>query len=245
VSFSVLPTVLGVIIARGGSKGLPRKNILPVAGKPVIAYSIEAARVSKKLDRFVVSTDDPEIAAIAREHGAEVPFLRPAELAQDDTQVIPVLRHAVLYLQSHQGYEPGYVMLLQATSLLRSGEDIDATITLAFEKGAKNVVSVCETHHHPLLTRQIRDDGVLVEFAFGARESGSAEGRRQNLPPAYFINGAIYLTTCRELLTCDVFLPGERLAYIMPAERSLQIDTPWDLELARLIVEHGRGVHPR
>jgi CMP-N-acetylneuraminic acid synthetase len=232
---------LGVIIARGGSKGLPRKNVLPVAGKPVVAYSVEAAKASKKLDRFILSTDDPEIAAIARAYGADVPFLRPPELAQDDTQVIPVLRHAALYLKRHQNYEPGYVMLLQCTSLLRSGEDIDAAITLAFERGARNVVSVCETHHHPFLTRQIREDGVLMEFAFGARESGSAEGRRQNLPPAYFINGAIYLTTCSDLLTCDVFLPGERVAYVMPAERSLQIDTPWDLELARLILGHGGG----
>ena len=177
--------MLAIITARGGSKGLPQKNIRPLAGKPLIAYTIEAALQARLLDRTVVSTDDHQIAEIARQFGAEIPFLRPPELARDETIVYPVLTHALRWLDEHEGYRPDYVMLLQPTSPLRTAEDIDNSITIALEKNAEGVVSLCETKHHPYWTKQIAGDGQIVDFI--PRNNPHSYLRRQDLPPAYVL----------------------------------------------------------
>lgn len=222
------PVVLALITARGGSKGIPRKNIVPLAGKPLIAWTIEAARKSPSVDRVVVSTDDPGIAEIARQCGAETPFLRPAELARDDSSHIDTVIHGVRWLGEQQGYTPDYVLLLQPTSPLRTSDDIDAAVALAIAKRADAVVSVCLSPAHPYLMRRVEADGKLREYE--PRPSGYL--RRQVLPPVYVENGAIYLADREALLRDRSWYSNNTYAYIMPAERSIDVDTMWDLKLA-------------
>jgi CMP-N,N'-diacetyllegionaminic acid synthase len=224
-------TVLGLITARGGSKGIARKNLAPVGGKPMIAWSIEAARAARGVDRVVVSTDDTEIAEVSRRYGAEVPFVRPADLAQDDSSHLDVILHCVDWLAAEEKCQFEYVMLLQPTSPLRTAEDIDAAAKLAVEENAESVISVCETHHHPYLTTRIADDGTLTDFMSGTPEPGTSSIRRQDMPVAYFINGAIYLVRNDVLLEQRTLLPARTLPYLMPQERSWQVDEPADLRL--------------
>ena len=228
---------VGLITARGGSKGIPQKNIKPLAGKPLIAWTIEAALNSRRLDRVIVSTDDEEIAKVAREWGADVPFMRPPELAQDDSPHLEVIRHALRWLDSENQAQLDYLMLLQPTSPLRTTEDIDRAIVLATEKDADAVVSVCQTHDHPYLSKQVTPDGRLLDFV----EKPQGYLARQRLPPAYSLNGAIYLVRRSVLLERDDWYTDGTFAYIMPPERSLDIDTPWDLHLVNLILRDANG----
>ncbi len=229
--------ILGLITARGGSKSVPRKNLAEVGGKPLVAWTIEAALESRGLSRVIVSTEDNEIAEICRQWGADVPFIRPPELAQDESSHISVVLHTLDWLESHEGALPDYLMVLQPTSLLRTTEDIDGAIRVAHEKQDDGVVSVCETHHHPYLTKRIAGDGTLEDFVSDGPKQGSSSIRRQVLPAAYFVNGAIFLNRCEVLRSTLNFVPPSTVPYIMPAERSLQIDGPWDLHIARLVLE--------
>lgn len=232
--------VLGVIPARGGSKGLPGKNILPLDGLPLICHTIQAASRSR-LARTIVSTDDPEIAAVARACGGDVPFLRPPELAQDETPTLPAILHALEQVGSSD-YDA--VMILQPTSPLRSAGDIDAALTmLEVDPAADSVISVVKVgDNHPARMKELRD-GVLVDPPFAEETEGK---RRQDLPDYYLRNGAIYLTRTPVLLR-DRSLKGRRcLGYLMPEERSVNIDGRLDLLLARAIlaernVMEGRG----
>ena len=235
------PTVLGLITARGGSKGIPRKNVLLLDGKPVIGWTIEAALASETLTHVIVSTDDNEIAEISRSEGAEVPFRRPARLGRDDTAHMDVVIHAIDWLAEQRGFAPDYVMLLQPTSPLRTSDDIDAAVVLAIEQDADSLISVCETHHHPYLIRKVSEEGTLVNFITGAPEVGSSDRRRQALTPAYFENGAIYLTKRKILIEERTFCPVTTIAYIMPQERSLQLDDAWDLHLLKLMLRESRS----
>ena len=223
--------VLALITARGGSKGLHRKNVLPLAGKPLISWTISAALKSGRLSRIVVSTDDEEIAQVAQESGAEVPFMRPPELAQDDSDHFAVVEHAIHWLGEDEVY-PDYIMLLQPTSPLRTAGDINAAIQIAKERDAAAVVSVCVTKHHPYLSKQVLKDGTLADFV----SDDVGDLSRQLLPPAYALNGSIYLNSRESLLSDRTFRPQGAYAYIMPPERSLDIDTPWDFHLAGLIL---------
>jgi len=225
--------VLGVIPARGGSKGLSRKNILHLAGKPLIAYTIEVALSTSFLDRLIVSTDDEEIAKVAHQHGAEVPFCRPFDLARDETLVYPVLIHAVQWLSEHQDCNPDFVLLLQPTSPLRTVEDIDAAINIAITAEAEAVVSVTPVHQHPYWMKQVTEDGRLTDHLPLER----FPNRRQDLPVVYALNGAIYLAETRILLERQTFYTDRTYAYIMPPERSLDIDSKWDLYLAELVLK--------
>ena len=223
---------LGLITARGGSKGLARKNVLPVAGKPLIAWSIGAALKGHGLSRVIVTTDDEEIAQVARAWGAEVPFVRPPKLARDDSDHVSVVEHAIHWLEAHDNARPDYVMLLQPTSPLRTAEDIEGVIQIAHARGAIAVVSVCETRSHPCLAKRILEDGTLSDFV----TSDIAYLQRQVLPPAYALNGAIYLNRSEAFLRQRTFLPPGTHAYVMPPERSLDVDSAWDLHLADLIL---------
>lgn len=229
-------TVLGLITARGGSKGVPRKNVQPMADKPLIAWTIEAALRSHGLSRVLVSTDDEEIAAVAQAWGAEVPFLRPASLAQDASSHIAVVRHALAWLEEHQAFAPDYVMLLQPTSPLRTVEDIEAVLRLASERAVVAVVSVCPVERHPYLSKCLVADGTLADFV--PIPSHLTYLRHQDLPPVYSLNGAIYLNSRVSLLRDSTFVPPGAVPYIMPPERSLDIDTPWDFYLADLILRN-------
>jgi N-acylneuraminate cytidylyltransferase/CMP-N,N'-diacetyllegionaminic acid synthase len=161
-----------------------------------------------------------------------VPFLRPAELARDNSSHISVVLHALDWLEAN-GCLPVYLVLLQPTSPLRYAEDIDRAIELAFEKDADSVVSVCAAHNHPLLVKKIGADGCLANYA----TSELSYLRRQDLPAAYALNGAIYVTKVDVLRRQQTFLPPRTFPYVMPAERSLEIDDPWDLYLVRLVME--------
>lgn len=226
-----MQTIVGLITARGGSKGLPGKNIRPLGGKPLIAWTISAAQRAESIARVVVSTDDNEIADVARKFGAEVPFMRPAELAQDRSPHIDVVLHALDTLASGDGVVPDALMLLQPTSPFRTADDIDAAVRLARQKSAPAIVSVVETHDHPFLVRRQNADGSLAQFV----PCDIAYPRRQDLPPAYALNGAIYLCGVETIRRLQTFEPPGTLAYEMPPERSLQIDTSWDFDLCSLI----------
>ncbi|MFV0624699.1 cytidylyltransferase domain-containing protein [Sphingomonas sp. ac-8] len=220
-------SILGLIPARGGSKGIPRKNVLPMAGKPLIAWTIEAALAAGNIDRVVVTTDDAEIAEVASQHGADVPFLRPADLARDETPGIDPVLHAIDAL-------PGYdiVVLLQPTSPLRTAADIDAAAAMA--RTGTGVVSVTEAPHA----------GWIFEMnAGGALDIGAAPPptRRQDMPTRYALNGAIYVADTKELRESRSFLLPGAIGYVMPAERSVDIDGPLDWRLAELLLADRGG----
>ncbi len=225
--------IIGLITARGGSKSIPGKNIKLLAGRPLIAWTIEAALQSKALSRVIVSTDDEKIAEVARQWGADVPFMRPDELAQDNSSSISTVLHALNWLAENEGVYPEYIMLLQPTSPFRTAEDIRQSIDLAGNYRAAAVVSVCEAERHPYICQRILEDGTLADFITTEMQYL----RRQDLPPAYAVNGAIYLNQCSSLLRDQRFLPSGSIAYIMPPERSLDVDTMWDWHLAELIMK--------
>lgn len=230
--------ILGLITARGGSKGIPHKNVKPLAGKPLIGWTIEAARQSR-LSRVVVTTDDNEIAQVSRRYSAEVPFRRPAELARDDSPHFAAVEHALRWLEREEGYHPDYVMTLQPTSPLRTAEDIDAAISVAENEQsaaqAVAVVSVYEIHPHPYWAKRIDSSGQLNNYF----SDTPLDLRRQELAPAYALNGAIYLNRRQHLLENGLMTPSGAQAYVMPAWKSLDIDTLWEFELAERILTNG------
>jgi N-acylneuraminate cytidylyltransferase/CMP-N,N'-diacetyllegionaminic acid synthase len=229
---------VGIIPARGGSKGIPGKNLKPAAGKPLIAWTIETALAATLLDRVIVSTDSPEIADVARRHGAEVPFMRPADLAQDDTPGIEPVLHAVLWLEENEGYHPDLIMLLQPTSPLRIPEDIDRAIQLIHDKSADAIVGVTPVEAHPYWMKQMDGAGRMTDFI----KLDQPIDRRQDLPEVYVLNGAIYLARYEVLVEQKTFYTDNTLSLVMPVERSLDVDTLWDLYLADLILkDRGRN----
>lgn len=227
--------ILAVIPARGGSKGIVRKNIRPIAGKPLIAYTIETALAARHLlHRAIVSTDDPEIAAVARDHGADVPFMRPAELAGDKVPTLPVLQHAVSFIEAQDGIKLDWVLLLQPTAPLRVLEDIEASLTTTFQNNCDSVISVVQVFaEHPILMKRIEDNR-LLPYCIEEKEGT----RRQDFqPPAYMRNGAIYLTRRDVLMEKDSIWGQVICPYIMPPERSVSIDSELDLKLVELIMQ--------
>ena len=227
--------ILGLIPARGGSKGLPRKNIKPLLGKPLIAWTIEQALASKYLDRVVVSTDDKEIADISKKYGAEVPFMRPKELAEDNAKGIDVVLHAIDWLKENDKRKQyDLIMLLQSTSPLRTTEDIDKAIELLFLlKEAKAIVSVCEVDHHSLWVNTLPDDRCMKDFI----KPKIMNKNRQELPKFYRLNGAIYIAYCNYLQKRKSFFGKETFAYIMPREKSIDIDDKIDFKLVEILIK--------
>lgn len=228
--------VLALIPARGGSVTLPRKNVLPFCGKPLIAYSIEAAQDAKAagapIDRIIVSTDDAEIADVSRRLGAEVPFMRPAELARPDTPSLPVVQHGLRHAEQDGHLRYDWVLLLQPTSPLRSKDDICGALEIADQNEASAVVSVTSANHaHPAKLKLI-EDGVLKPYL---GDSLQQPARQDFGFDVYKTNGAIYLTR-RDLLTVEGSFYGPRPhAFVMPPERSIDIDTRLDFEIAEFL----------
>lgn len=222
--------VLGLIPARGGSKGVPGKNIRSAAGKPLIAWTIECALASSVLDRVILSSDDDEIIKISREYGCEVPFVRPAELAADQTDSISVARHALEALE--EKYD--YLVLLQPTSPLRIPADIDEAVRLCIKKNVSSCVSVCESDKHPNLIFSI-DEKNKFEPLF----SSKIPSRRQDAPPAYVLNGAVYVSRCDSIMAGDGFISEDTVAWVMPKIRSIDIDT--ELDFTILDALHSKG----
>ena len=219
-------TVLAIIPARGGSKGVARKNIKPLSGQPLIYWTINAAKNSRYIDRLILSSEDDEIIKVAEELGCEVPFKRPTELARDDTPGIEPVLHALHTLQT--SYD--YIIMLQPTSPLRTSDDIDSAIELCNIKHAPFCVSVSEPKTHPYWTFKLDNNDHLV------RLFPDVPVRRQELPDLVTLNGAIYIAKSSELLSSKSFLTDETVAYVMPEERSLDIDTALDFKMCEIIL---------
>lgn len=229
--------ILAVIPARGGSKGVPNKNIKELLGKPLIAYTIEQAQASKYIDRTIVSTDSPVIADIAVSYGAEVPFLRPEELATDQSGTIDVLVHAIDWLEKNENYKFDILVLLHATTPLREPEDIDHSIELLVENGAENVFTVTEAHRNPYFNMvEIRNNKVSLV------KKGNYT-TRQTAPKVFDMNSSIYVWW-KDIFKKkkSVFLENSRI-YIMPKTRSVDIDDAFDFKIAEmLLTDQGRNV---
>ncbi len=223
---------LAVITARSGSKGLKDKNIKPLGGRPLLAYSIEAAKDSGMFDKVFVSTDSEQYAQIARQYGADVPFLRSDEIAGDHASSWDAVREAV------QGYEKlgkrfDTVTLLQPTSPLRTAEDIRSGYRLFTGKDADYVIGVCPTEHSPLWCNTLPEDMSMDGFI--SKEID--EKPRQELPDYYRINGALYIVKVSALDGVDDMYHQGCYAYVMPPERSIDIDTAFDFKMAELFIE--------
>mgnify|MGYP003121309150 FL=1 len=226
--------VLGVILARGGSKGIPKKNIKLIAGKPLIAYTIEAAKDSGVFNHLVVSTDSEEIARISREYGAETPFVRPSELAQDHVWSRDALKHAVLACEEIYGVRYDYVIEMPCVSPLRRAEHIKEAYQKLTSTGADSVTSVTQmADKHPVRMKRIVDDQ-LEDFC---KEYPEGEGsRRQDLEPCYIRNGAIYSMT-RDCIVEKFSRHGDVCRpYIMDELSSVNIDTIIDFKLAEVLL---------
>jgi CMP-N-acetylneuraminic acid synthetase len=221
--------VLGLITARGGSKGVPRKNVRLLNGRPLLAYTIQSALGAKSIGRLVLSTDDEEIAAIGRSFGADVPFMRPAELALDTTPTLPVVQHALEEL-STLGEEFAAVCLLQPTNPLRRASDIDACVEILFRSGADSVVSVLPVpHEYNPNWVYWRQNGGTLKLSTGESEPTP---RRQDLPSAFHRDGSIYVTRTTTILG-KKSLYGDRVqGYEIDPRYSVNIDTEDDWKVA-------------
>lgn len=224
--------VLALIPARGGSKGVPRKNVRPVGGRPLIAWTIEAALASRYVDSVILSSDDAEIIAVAQQWGCAAPFVRPAELASDTADSLQVVRHAIVATDRRFDV----VVLLQPTSPMRVAEDIDAALELFAQGGATSCVSVCEPDKSPYWMFKSGEDGFLHSL-FPPEQ---IPDRRQDAVPVSALNGAIYVAGAAHLEAGGSFLSDRTAAYAMPKQRSFDIDTELDLEIVDFLMTKGR-----
>ncbi|MFN3324111.1 MAG: cytidylyltransferase domain-containing protein [Bryobacteraceae bacterium] len=225
--------VLGIIPARGGSKAIPRKNLAPLLGKPLLAYTADAALAARRLARVILSTEDDEIAETGRSLGLEVPFRRPPELACDDTPTIAVLQDAVRHLET-SGETYDAVMTLQPTTPFRQAADIDGAVNLLERTGADSVISFVDVgERHPARMKFVEPDGRVLDPPFAERFEGQP---RQQLPPMYLREGSIYLTRCGVLMEQNSLKGRDCRAWIVPQERACNIDTPFDLFVAEQIL---------
>jgi len=232
--------ILAIIPARGGSKGIPRKNIKPLAGKPLIAWMIDAAKGSKHVTRTMVSTDDDEIAAVAREHGADVPFLRPKDIAADMSTDVEFLTHALETLKESEGYEPDVVLRLPPTSPLTTSAHIDQGIeTLISDETLDAVRPIIEVPKHPYKFWKISDDGKTLEPFLSKEFTGFDEPHnlpRQLFPKVHMHTGSMDVMRPRTVLEMKS-TSGNRLGFFeMPLECSVNIDHPLDFDLAELLL---------
>lgn len=220
------PKILAIIPARGGSKGVPRKNIRDLAGKPLIAWTIDEAKKSRYIDRLILSSEDDEIIEVAKEYGCEVPFKRPLELAQDDTPGIDPVLHAI---EQCPGYD--YVVLLQPTSPLRTVEDIDGCIEKLLVSEADFCVSVSEPDKSPYWMYTLENDKMVSLLP--------QEGlvlRRQELPKVYSLNGAVYVGEIQQVIIQKGFITDNTIAYSMDNVSSIDIDSELDFTMCEVLI---------
>ncbi len=225
-------SMLAIIPARGGSKEIPGKNIKRLCGKPLIVFTIEAAKAAKLVDRIILSSDDPDIAKIACRYGVEIPFMRPSHLAQDDSLAIDNYIYTVDKLNTESSEQYDEFVVLHPTSPLRIAADIDNAIKLFHEKNADSVLSFCEASHPPVWAKKIDPSGVLKDY-FNIK---SGNKNRQELEKAYMPNGAIYVFKLSLLKNYYSYQSANTYAFIMPPERSIDIDTNLDFEFAEFLV---------
>lgn len=225
-------TVLAIIPARGNSKGIPGKNIKLLGGKPLILWTIEAAKESKFIDRIIVSTDSEEIAGVAREYGAEVPFMRPSKLASDEASGADVILHALRWFEKNN-INYNFFILLQPTSPLRNSEHIDRALDELIKKPeAQALVSVKIAEESPYWMKEIDGQGFLKNLLSETKQYPN----RQDLPKVYILNGAIYISKWDIFLEDKSFFKRKCLPYIMDEKSSLDLDTPLDWKLAEVLL---------
>jgi N-acylneuraminate cytidylyltransferase/CMP-N,N'-diacetyllegionaminic acid synthase len=223
--------ITALIPARGGSKGLKRKNIRDFLGKPLIAWTIEQALSCKYIDKVVVSTEDDEIARIAIEYGATVPFLRPLDIATDSAKAIDVILHAIKWFKSNNNWNCDMLALLQPTSPLRTSQHLEESIELLFNKNAQAIVSVCETDHHPFWSNILPENGFMKDFL----RPDIVDKNRQDLPKYYRLNGSIYLAYCDYIINNLGFFGENTYSYIMKVNESVDIDNEIDFKVAEIL----------
>lgn len=226
--------MIAIIPARGGSKGLPGKNIKEFCGKPLIAYSIEAAQKANLVSRIFVSTDDEGIAEIAKEYGAEIPFLRPAELATDTAFAIDNYIYTIGKLNSDQNLNINEFLVLQPTSPLRTSQDIDNAIEIYIKNNADSVISVTEMSHSPLWAKRINNNGTIEEYF----PNFNGFKNRQELEKAFIPNGVIFILKEILLKKIHTYYSDKTYPYIMPAERSVDIDNIFEFEFAEYLMRN-------
>ena len=231
--------VLGIIPARGGSKGIPKKNIVPLAGKPLIAWTIEEAQKSKHITRLVLTTDDDEIAQVCAQYGVEIPFKRPAELAGDLVTDLPVFQHCLQTLKEAEGYDPDLVVHLRPTAPLRQVHHIDAAIELLLKHPeADSVRTMMATDAHPM--KMWRSEGsrlipYIPSSVYGIKEAYNKP--RQSLPVAYFQNASVDVVRPQIISESNSMTGTHILGLEMSKEDSVDIDSPIDLKIAELILQ--------
>jgi CMP-N,N'-diacetyllegionaminic acid synthase len=229
------PRILGLTLARGGSKSVPAKNIQPILGHPLMAYTIAEALQSRWLSRYLVSTDDVAIQQVAKQYGAEAPFLRPAEFATDSASSVSAMQHAVAWAEANDNQQYDYVVELMCTNPLKTVEDIDGCVEKLMETQADSVIAVHRLEdHHPRRIKKIVDDKI-VDFCL----SETAETRRQDLtPPAYIRSGSIYALK-RDYLMVDGRRYGseDSRPYILPPERAVNVDSAIDFITATALMQ--------
>lgn len=232
--------ILGVIPARGGSKGVPGKNIKSVCGKPLIAHAIECGLKCPSLDHLIVTTDNQEIADVAREWGAEVPFMRPDELARDETPMLPVLQHALTASEKHYSKMVKILVLLDPTGPLRIVDDIEGCLKLLRESDCDAVISGNMAHRSPYFNMvMLNDDYARLVFP-----SSEPVGRRQDSPPIYDLNTVVWAYYRKALMEEKARVPKRTLLYLIPPERAIDIDTGLDFEILEFLTGKKMGLQP-
>lgn len=235
-------TAIAIIPARGGSKGVPRKNIRLLAGKPLIAYAIETALASDLIDRVIVSTDDMEIADVARQYGAEVPFMRPRELAQDDSPEWLTWQHAVRMVWASEGdAKTDAFVCVSPTSPLRAVEDVNSCIRLLLNSDADMVITVKPAERNPYFNMVVLDEAGYARLVI---PPGRPIHRRQDAPPVYDITTVAYAFRPQFVLSANSELEGRVKAVVVPAERALDIDTELDFRFAEFLLSLSRSSQP-
>jgi CMP-N,N'-diacetyllegionaminic acid synthase len=229
-------SILAIIPARGGSKGLPDKNILPLADKPLIVWSIEAARESKYIDKCMVSTDDDKISDIVKKFGGEIPFKRPAHLATDESTTFDVLEHGINFFKN-QLVEFDYLVLLEPTSPLRDSNDIDTAINLLHDNRSKadSIVGVSKVEAtHPVFDVKINKDGLIQPYM----SESFKVFRRQEIEELYFFEGSVYVSDIQVLLKERSFYHDRTMPFVVPRWKSLEIDEIIDLLTAETVIKN-------
>ena len=225
--------ILGLVVGRGGSKGIPRKNIRLLAGKPLIAHSVLPGKESKYIDRLIVSSDDVEIIEVAKSYGAEAPFVRPAELASDTAKALPVIQHAVQFCEEQEGKKYDFIVYLEPTGPLRIVEDIDGAIEKAVQNNADSVVGLMELEDaNPVRVKKIVN-GRIEPFCIPEPEGL----RRQDQDKAYLRNGSVYVFRRDNVVENNSLWGNDSRPYVMPRERSVNIDEESDFLVAEYFLK--------
>jgi len=224
--------ILAIIPARGGSKGIRRKNLQKLSGKPLIAHTIIAAKKTKSINKIIVSTDDKEIGKISKNNGAEVPFLRPKQISKDTSSTIEVIKHALKFLQENQSYVPDIIILLQPTSPLRTSQLITKTINTLKKSKATSVITVSKITKHPYASYWLKND-----FLKPFEKNFTKYSRRQGFPDLFFPTGAVY-TFWYDTLKKFNSLHGPKIKPIVVHDEDIDIDNLRDLFFAEMMLKN-------